>query len=132
MNEELIWTADWELHSHIDNLKVSPNKDFEQLGLVLIECMDGKLRSQDNTVAGAKRLRAANKVYGLNTAEKWSGCKQLIDLLDDMFSTERTPLAKMNKRVRRVLKNALITLMVLIAYLSLWGISQCRHIRALP
>jgi len=96
--------ASCELSSSV-NPRDLPNGDFEGLGLVLIECMDGKLRSQDNTVARAKRLRSANKVYGLNTAEKWSEHKQLIDLLDDMFSTARQPLTKIQKPVRAVVKD---------------------------
>ncbi|KAF1347676.1 hypothetical protein BDV97DRAFT_415663 [Delphinella strobiligena] len=88
--------ADWEVYSVVDP-NMLPNDDFEGLGLVLIDCMDGALRSQDNTVAKVKQQRAAKKVYGLNTAEKWSGSKQLIDLLEDMFSESRTARVKIDK-----------------------------------
>ncbi|KAK4551780.1 stress-activated protein kinase signaling cascade [Recurvomyces mirabilis] len=41
--------------------------------------------------------RATNRVFGLKDAERWSGCKQYIDFLDDLFTLSRRPSAKFHK-----------------------------------
>lgn len=94
--------ADWEYSSKpgTENL---PNTDLEDLGLVLLGCMDGRLRSETTTAEQVRKQRDQNKVYGLKTAERWSGCKQLVDLLDDLFNidnTKRSPRLKLEKPVR--------------------------------
>lgn len=76
-----------------------PNTDFEDLGLVLLNCMDGKIRSTSCSVLWAKEQRAKNKLYGLKSAERWSGYRNLVDLLDDLFG-DRLPVAKIEKPVR--------------------------------
>jgi hypothetical protein len=55
------------------------------------------------TAADVRDLRATNKVFGLSNAERWSGCQQLIDFIDDLFSAERSAMVKIKKPVRIVL-----------------------------
>jgi hypothetical protein len=51
--------------------------------------------------------RRSNKVFGLTSAEKWSGAKQLIDFLDDIFITDRSTFSKFTKPVSSVCINKL-------------------------
>jgi hypothetical protein len=46
-----------------------------------------------------KDQRRANKVFGLTNAEKWSGSKQLMDFLDDIFIEERPIHLKFHRPV---------------------------------
>jgi hypothetical protein len=74
------------------------NEDLEGLGLVLLNCME----EGDRRVRTAQQVRderATNKVFGLANAERWSGCKRLIDFLDDLFSGSRKPEAKFGRPV---------------------------------
>jgi hypothetical protein len=41
-----------------------------------------------------QQQRKAYKVFGLINAETWSGSKQLMDFLDDIFSDDRTTSMK--------------------------------------
>ncbi|KAJ9624533.1 stress-activated protein kinase signaling cascade [Taxawa tesnikishii (nom. ined.)] len=102
VSADFAWKADWENCSKpgIDDL---PNTDLEDLGLVLLDCMDGRLRSGTTTAKQVRKQRDQNKVYGLKTAERWSGCKQLVDLLEDLFNihnVKRSPHQKLLKPVR--------------------------------
>jgi len=47
--------------------------------------------------------RATNKVFGLNDPERWSGCKQLIDFVDDLFSLRRRPAVKLERPVSGII-----------------------------
>jgi hypothetical protein len=51
-----------------------------------------------------KAQRRANRVFGLTHAEKWSGSKQLIDFLDDIFDEERSIQSKFQKPVSMMLE----------------------------
>ena len=74
------------------------NQDLEDLGLVLLSCMDGGL-PRILTAEHVREERATNKVFGLTDAERWSGAKQLIDFLDDLFLFRRRPAAKFERPV---------------------------------
>jgi hypothetical protein len=54
-----------------------------------------------------KQQRQNNKVFGLGKAELWSGSKQLIDFLDDLFSEERTAQTKFARPVSIFIHHAL-------------------------
>jgi hypothetical protein len=43
--------------------------------------------------------RRNNRVFGLNNAEHWSGSKQLIDFLDELFCQEKTSISKFSRPV---------------------------------
>lgn len=43
--------------------------------------------------------RAANRVFGLTDAEQWSGCKEMVDFLDELFNENKTASAKYSKPV---------------------------------
>ena len=74
--------------------------DFTDLGLVLLECMEGRPQhAAKRTVEHVKDQRASNRVFGLTKPERWSGCKQLIDFLDDLFNEARSTSAKISKPV---------------------------------
>ena len=47
-----------------------------------------------------RQARATNRVFGLADAEKWSGCKQLMDFLDDTFCYQRKVSVKFQRPVR--------------------------------
>lgn len=70
--------------------------DLEGLGMTLLDCMEPVPR-QTRTVEQIRQQRATNKVFGLRNAERWSGCKSLMDFLDDLFSLQRRPAAKFDR-----------------------------------
>jgi hypothetical protein len=64
--------------------------DLDDLGFVLFDCMEGHLLPADRRNRQlVQQQRKAYKVFGLTNAEKWSGSKQLMDFLDDIFSDDR-------------------------------------------
>ncbi|KAF2257506.1 hypothetical protein CC78DRAFT_588461 [Lojkania enalia] len=74
------------------------NTDIVDLGFVLLDCMEGHPQSAEKKrVRYIEEQRAMNKVFGLSLPERWSGCKQLIDCLDDIFSENRPIDVKMLK-----------------------------------
>ncbi|KAK4984569.1 Lysine Methyltransferase 2D [Elasticomyces elasticus] len=76
-----------------------PNTDLEDLGIVLLRCMEGRLPGDSLTVANVRARRLENKVFGLNEPGRWSGCKQLMDFLDDLFSAAKPAYVKPEKPV---------------------------------
>lgn len=76
---------------------VIPNTDLEDLGFVLLACMERRPRPQLRDINYIREQRAINKVFGLHNSEHWSGCNQLIDFLDDLFNSKKTAFAKFSK-----------------------------------
>lgn len=74
------------------------NVDLEALGLTLLTCMEPQLR-RSRTANSVREERATNRVFGLDDPERWSGCKQLVDFVDDLFSLRRRPAAKLERPV---------------------------------
>lgn len=100
------------------------NTDFIDLGLVLLECMEGHPHSIDKRqLAFVKAQRALNRVFGLTQPERWSGCKQLIDFLDELFNEKRSALAKISKPVglKPVLPSPLSNQLAAPVYFFCWG-----------
>ncbi|KAK3066282.1 stress-activated protein kinase signaling cascade [Teratosphaeriaceae sp. CCFEE 6253] len=77
--------------------------DLDDLGLVLLQCMEGAAQQSERTAEVVRANRATNKVFGLADPEKWSGSKQLIDCLDDLFSKQRKVQDKLLKPVNHML-----------------------------
>ncbi|KAF1971153.1 hypothetical protein BU23DRAFT_194983 [Bimuria novae-zelandiae CBS 107.79] len=78
--------------SHLDN------SDLKDLGFVLLECMEGHaLPTERHNMEFIVDQRAVNKVFGLTNAEQWSGCKDMVDFLDELFNEKKTALAKYSK-----------------------------------
>ncbi|KAF2010520.1 hypothetical protein BU24DRAFT_467143 [Aaosphaeria arxii CBS 175.79] len=76
------------------------HKDLNDLALVLLECMEGRpLLSEKRSTDFVKGQRAQNKVFGLSDPERWTGCKVLVDFLDELFSEERSASTKLSKPV---------------------------------
>jgi hypothetical protein len=74
--------------------------DLTDLGFVLLECMEGHpLPQERRDTRRIRDQRKANQVFGLTNAEKWSGSKQLVDFLDDVFNEERSTNSKFQKPV---------------------------------
>lgn len=76
-------------------------KDLEDLGLILLDYMEMKSRRSRMEPHKIRAFREQNQVFGLSNAEKWSGNKQLVDFIDDLFNinTSRKPQVKLLKRV---------------------------------
>jgi len=72
------------------------NIDLEALGLTMLCCMEPRSK-QANSAEEVRQRRATNQVFTLQNGEKWSGCKQLIDFLDDLFCTQRLPAVKLRR-----------------------------------
>ena len=72
--------------------------DLESLGLVLLNCMEEGDR-RPRTAQQVRDDRAINKVFGLANAERWSGYKQLVDFLEDIFTGSRVPQLKLERPV---------------------------------
>ena len=77
----------------------APNTDLEDLGRLLIDCMNGTI-SPHHTAHFVREERRANRVFGLVSPERWSGNKTLIDFLDDLYSLSRPVEQKYSKKVR--------------------------------
>ncbi|KAF2194731.1 hypothetical protein K469DRAFT_706215 [Zopfia rhizophila CBS 207.26] len=74
------------------------NADLIDLGFVVLDCMEGRSQPDSNrNIQFIKNQRAANKVFGLSKPERWSGCKQLVDFLDDLFNDKRSAPSKLSK-----------------------------------
>lgn len=76
-----------------------PNSDFEQLGLLLLQCMDAQYAGKHTNVEYVRQQREIYKVFGLNWPELWSDAKQLMDFLDDLFSESKSATVKVEKPV---------------------------------
>jgi hypothetical protein len=79
--------------------------DLDDLGSVLLDCMQGYSRPVERReLQYVKEQRSMNQVFGLTNAEHWSGSKQLIDYLDDLFSEQRSARAKLLRPVSHALR----------------------------
>lgn len=74
-------------------------KDLEDLGLLLLDCMEVAGKRRARTAVDVQKERATNKVFGLSEPERWSGSKKLVDFLDDLFGSSRRPVDKLRKQV---------------------------------
>ncbi|RAQ98954.1 hypothetical protein DDE82_008745 [Stemphylium lycopersici] len=88
--------ADFDEFSYATTKK-SPNKDLKCLGLVVLEYMNGVLKKELRNLEEVRRLRAFNKTFGLKNGEKWSGCKLLVDFLDNVFNAHVPAIIKLEK-----------------------------------
>ena len=65
--------------------------------------MQRKSRPQDESneeyVAFIRRERSKNRGFGIRNAERWIGCKQLIDFLDDLLNSQKSSAAKLENPV---------------------------------
>jgi hypothetical protein len=69
--------------------------------------MDGHvLPTEKRQSQFVRQQRQNNKVFGLGKAELWSGSKQLIDFLDDLFNEERTAETKFARPVSTFIHHA--------------------------
>lgn len=62
--------------------------------------MDGQVDRVKRDVEFVREQRALNKVFGLKDPEPWSGAKQLVDFLDELFNYKKSIDAKIEKPVR--------------------------------
>lgn len=90
--------ADFETAKDFDS--ASQNKDITDLAFVLLDCMEGHVLPADKrTIKFISQQRDQNKVFGLAKAELWSGSKQLIDFLDELFNVNRSAHTKFTRPV---------------------------------
>jgi hypothetical protein len=75
------------------------NHDLECLGLVVLECMNGAPKKKLRDLEEVRRLRGSNKTFGLDNGEQWSGCKLLVDFLDNLFNFHVPAIAKLQNPV---------------------------------
>ncbi|EMD97596.1 hypothetical protein COCC4DRAFT_27063 [Bipolaris maydis ATCC 48331] len=81
--------------STVKDKKIQSGNDLVDLGFVLMECMEGRsLPPHKRSLSFVKSQRERNKVFGLHNAENWSGSKNLIDFLDELFNEKRSADAK--------------------------------------
>ncbi|CAN9239675.1 unnamed protein product [Alternaria alternata] len=78
------------------------NHDLECLGLVVLECMNGAPKKKLRDLEEVRRLRGSNKTFGLDNGEQWSGCKLLVDFLDNLFNFYVPAIAKLQNPHRYV------------------------------
>ena len=97
----LPFLADFGCSNHFED--VYPSCDLESLALVLIECMNGKplanAADRNSQLYDIRAERANNRVFGIQRAEEWSGCDQLVDFLDDLLNMEKSSKAKIERPV---------------------------------
>ncbi|KAJ6201924.1 hypothetical protein J3E72DRAFT_370878 [Bipolaris maydis] len=81
--------------STVKDKKIQSGNDLVDLGFVLMECMEGRsLPPHKRSLSFVKSQRERNRVFGLHNAENWSGSKNLIDFLDELFNEKRSVDAK--------------------------------------
>lgn len=79
---------------------ISENRDLTDLGLLLLDCMEGHvLLPEKRQLDYINGQRQRNRVFGLSKAELWSGSKQLIDFLDELFNKDRSARSKFARPV---------------------------------
>ncbi|EUC27542.1 hypothetical protein COCCADRAFT_111405 [Bipolaris zeicola 26-R-13] len=106
--------------------ELTPNADLEQLGITILECMNGLPNENLRDLSMIRQKRDTNKMFGLSKGEQWSGYKLLVDFLDSMFNEEVPALAKLEKPHRYIVRNpdfsSLIPFLELVPLecLSLW------------
>ena len=74
--------------------------DLDDLGLLLLECMEGTAMSSARSAADVRKQRGTNKLFGLPNACQWSSETDLIDFIDDLFCESRSPATKVSHPVR--------------------------------
>lgn len=92
----LIFAGNFDDCTWVDD---AANYDLEHLGVVILECMKGAPNADLRDVADIRLKRQSNKLFGIDHGEKWSGCKLLIDFLDQLFNEDVSTRAKLNKQV---------------------------------
>lgn len=78
---------------------LTPNVNLEQLGVVMLECMNGLPNKDLRNPAEIRHQRKSNKMFSLQEGERWSGYKLLADFLDNMFNKDISAIAKLDKPV---------------------------------
>lgn len=91
----MIPAADFEKSADINS--DSENLDPECLGLVTIECMNGK-PLETNAIQYVRKQRALNKPFGL-CEERWIQNESMIDFLDRLFHQESSVHSKLANMV---------------------------------
>ncbi|KAJ5021915.1 hypothetical protein PSV08DRAFT_213169 [Bipolaris maydis] len=86
--------------------ELTPNADLEQLGVAVLECMNGLPNENLRDLSFIRKQRESNKMFGLSKGEKWSGYKLLVDFLDSMFNRAIPALAKLEKPVNNQTEGA--------------------------
>ncbi|EMD95303.1 hypothetical protein COCC4DRAFT_150606 [Bipolaris maydis ATCC 48331] len=85
--------------------ELTPNADLEQLGVAVLECMNGLPNENLRDLSFIRKQRESNKMFGLSKGEKWSGYKLLVDFLDSMFNRAIPALAKLEKPHRYIARD---------------------------
>jgi hypothetical protein len=75
------------------------NADLENLGGVVLECMNGCPSEALRNPVEVRRLRESNKIFGLENGEKWSDQKLMVDFLDNLFDMSVSAVAKLDRPV---------------------------------
>ena len=65
----------------------------------MLECMNGRPWKDLREVDFIRQQRAKNRVFGLEDPDRWSGYKDLIDFLEELFNTEKPAIMKLDKPV---------------------------------
>ncbi|KAF2835321.1 hypothetical protein M501DRAFT_1061069 [Patellaria atrata CBS 101060] len=76
---------------------MNSHDSLQDLGFILLECMEGRPAETKRDIDFIKKQREQYKVFGLHNAEAWSGCKQLIDFLDELFNVDKEFTAKIQR-----------------------------------
>jgi hypothetical protein len=79
--------------------ELTPNADLEQLGIAMLECMNGLPSESLRDLSNIRHQRELNKMFGLHNGETWSGYKLLVDFLDNTFNGAIPAIAKLEKPV---------------------------------
>ncbi|CAN9236270.1 unnamed protein product [Alternaria alternata] len=64
--------------------------------------MNGAPKKKLRDLEEVRRLRGSNKTFGLDNGEQWSGCKLLVDFLDNLFNFHVPAIAKLQNPHRYV------------------------------
>ena len=92
----MILAADFEQSTEISSDLIN-YPDLESLGLVTIECMNGR-PLRPNAIQHVRKQRSLNKPFGL-CEERWIQNESMIDFLDFLFDQETSVHSKLTKLV---------------------------------
>lgn len=73
--------------------------DLVELGLTLLDCMDGPGKQKNRTAEDVYQSRQDNALFGLVEPIPWVGHQELMDFLEFLFREETDVLRKLTKSV---------------------------------
>ena len=80
-------------------MSLTSNLDLEQLGYVVLEYINGRPWKDLYKIDFIRQQRVKNRVFSLKDLDRWSGYKDLINFLEELFNIKKPAIIKLDKLV---------------------------------